>query len=120
MYKCMNGQAPLRLMKEFNITSNARSAYTRPFSNENIRVAMRHVEQFRNSSKYRDPDWWDTFRHDIRAAQHIDWFEYRYRVHYFVTKIIFDLLHWGVGQQFKAHLWSGEIKEKGTQNYMLF
>ena len=86
MFKCVNGLAPLRLINQLNVISDAHSANTRASSNGNILVLMPHVEQFRNSFKYRGKVLWNTLPRDIHGAQNIDEFKYRYRKHYIIKK----------------------------------
>ena len=86
MLKCIYGLAPLRLINELIVISDAHSPNTRASSNGNILVPMPHVEQFRNSFKYRGAVLWNTLPRDIREAQNIDEFKYRHRKHY-LTKI---------------------------------
>ena len=52
MLKCVNGQAPLRLINEFSATSDSHFANTLASSNSNILVLIPHVKQFRNSLLY--------------------------------------------------------------------
>ena len=70
-----------RLINDLNVISDANSANTRASSNGNILVPVPHVEQFRNSFKYRGAVVWNTLPRDIRGAQNIDEFKYRYRKH---------------------------------------
>ena len=86
MFKCINGLAPLRLTNELSAIGDAHSANTRASSNGNILVPMPHVEQFRNSFKYRGAVLWNTLPRDIREAQNIDEFKYRYRKHYLTKR----------------------------------
>ena len=86
MFKCINGLAPLCLINEVNVISDAHSANTRASSNGNIPVPMPHVEQFRNSFKYRGAVLWNTLPRDIRGTQNIDEFKYRYRKHYLTKR----------------------------------
>ena len=86
VFKCINGLAPLRLINELNVISDAHSANTLASSNGNILVPMPHVEQFRNSFKYPGAVLWNTLPRDIRGAQNIDEFEYRYRKHYLTKR----------------------------------
>ena len=72
MFKCINGLAPLRVTNELSVISDAHSANTRASSNGNILVPMPHVEQFRNSFKYRGAVLWNSLPRDIREAQNID------------------------------------------------
>ena len=86
MFKCINGLAPLRLTNELNVISDAHSANTRASSNGNILVPMSHVEQFGNSFKYRGAVLWNALPLDVRGAQNIDEFKYRYRKHYLTKR----------------------------------
>ena len=85
-FKCINGLASLRLTNELSVISDAHSADTRASSNCNILVPMPHVEQFRNSFTYRGVVLWNTLLRDIREAQNIDEFKYRYRKHYLMKR----------------------------------
>ena len=86
IFKCINGLAPLRLTNELSAIGDAHSANTRSSSNGNILVPMPHVEQFRNSFKYRGAALRNTLPRDIREAQSIDEFKYRYRKHYLTKR----------------------------------
>ena len=66
MFKCINGLAPLRLTNELSVIGDAHSANTRASSNIYILVPMPHVEQFRNSFKYRGAVLLNTLPRDIR------------------------------------------------------
>ena len=100
MFKCINGLAPLRLTNELSVIGDAHSANTRASSNGNILVPMPHVEQFRNSFKYRGAVLWNTLPRDIREAQNIDEFKYRYRKHYLTKR-----LNYHPYSVFYAHIW---------------
>ena len=86
VFKCIDGLAPLRLTNELSVISGAHSANIQAPSNGNIIVPMPHVEQFRNSLKYRGAVLWNTLPQDICEAENIGKFKYRYRKHYLTKR----------------------------------
>ena len=59
MHRCINGQAPSRLINELVMTEDSHDCNTRSAANHDIKVPKPNIELFRNSLRYRGAVLWN-------------------------------------------------------------
>ena len=83
MYRCINGQAPVRLTDELVMTADTHDRHTRTVSHNALYVPQPNVELYRHSFKYRGAVTWNSLPSDLKEAKDIDQFKYYYKQKFF-------------------------------------
>ena len=83
MYKCINEEAPTRLINELVMTENTHDRSTRSVTHQNLQVPKPKVEHFRNSFRYRGAVQWNSLPTELKSATSADLFKYKYKRHFF-------------------------------------
>ena len=83
MYRCVNEEAPARLIDELVMTADTHDRITRLTNADTIHVPQPNCELFRNSFKYRGAVLWNDLPFELKQAADSSAFKYLYKRKYF-------------------------------------
>ena len=83
MYKCIKGNAPVRLTNELNMTADTHDCNTRASTRGVLQVPKPSSELFRNSFRYKGATLWNNLPSHIKDAPDVDCFKCLYKKWFF-------------------------------------
>ena len=83
VYRCVNEEAPVRLINELVMTADTHDFPTRSASQGNVQIPEPKVELFRQSFRYQGALLWNKLPSELKNVNDIATFKYMYKKLFF-------------------------------------